>query len=185
MEKEFITVEEKSDTLNLIDGKIESYRENNQTKRTVRVYENGKIGVAGELGKAESENDKKELELRAERALDYGVPYVCNLSANVKKQESACAIEDDKFLLAAKRLAKKASAACPKFSVAAKFIKRRKKPRIKTLAVPIYIIRARCSGAPFCLKTANLRIFSTRVIRLIAANIRHRSRRELSPICAI
>ena len=50
MEKEFLTQIRRSVTLNVTGGKIDSFREQEETTGTVRVYENGCIGVAGCLG---------------------------------------------------------------------------------------------------------------------------------------
>ena len=51
MEKEFLTETHRSVTLNVTGGKIDSFREKEETTGTVRVYENGCIGVA-EIGRA-------------------------------------------------------------------------------------------------------------------------------------
>ena len=64
MEKEFITTEELTETVNVTDGKVDSFRENNETRRTARVYNDGKIGVAGALGKGD-EKAKAELFIKA------------------------------------------------------------------------------------------------------------------------
>ena len=50
MEKEFIKETQHSVTLNVTAGQIDSFRELEKTTGTVRVYENGCIGVAGCLG---------------------------------------------------------------------------------------------------------------------------------------
>ena len=47
MEKEFLIKTSHSVTLNVTGGKIDSFREQEETTGTVRVYENGCIGVAG------------------------------------------------------------------------------------------------------------------------------------------
>ncbi|MBR0082154.1 MAG: hypothetical protein IJP98_05395 [Clostridia bacterium] len=71
MEKEFIKQTEHSYTLNVTAGKIDSFREVERTTGTVRVYENGCIGVAGCLG----EPDEAELTEKAKEALAFGIPY--------------------------------------------------------------------------------------------------------------
>lgn len=83
MEKEFIKETERSVTLNVTAGKIDSFRELEKTTGTVRVYDNGCIGVAGCLG----EPDEKELTARAEEALAFGIPYPCGM-------EGPLALED-------------------------------------------------------------------------------------------
>lgn len=71
MEKEFIKVTQESVTLNVTAGKIDSFRQIEKTTGTVRVYENGCIGVAGCLG----EPDEAELTKKAQEALAFGIPY--------------------------------------------------------------------------------------------------------------
>lgn len=75
MEKEFIKATEHSITLNVTAGQIDSYRELEKTTGTVRVYENGCIGVAGCLG----EPDEEALTVQAKEALSFGIPYPCRL----------------------------------------------------------------------------------------------------------
>ena len=50
MEKEYLLNKSNEITLNVTDGKVDSYREKDETQSTVRVYDNGTIGVAGALG---------------------------------------------------------------------------------------------------------------------------------------
>ena len=75
MEKEFIKETQHSITLNVTAGQIDSYRELEKTTGTVRVYENGCIGVAGCLG----EPDEEALTAQAKEALAFGIPYPCRL----------------------------------------------------------------------------------------------------------
>ena len=60
--KEIIIVNEKNDTVNLTDGKVDSFRQVDETRKTVRVYDGGNIAVAGGLGE---DADLKELEKTA------------------------------------------------------------------------------------------------------------------------
>lgn len=71
MKKEFIVNRSSSVTLNITAGKIDSYRKNEETTGTVRVYRDGKIGVAGMLGTP----DEAALTERAEAALAAGIHY--------------------------------------------------------------------------------------------------------------
>ena len=48
--KEYLKDTQRSVTLNVTAGKIQSFRELEKTTGTVRVYDNGCIGVAGCLG---------------------------------------------------------------------------------------------------------------------------------------
>ena len=50
MEKEKLIWKTNEISLNVTAGKIDSYRRTEETKNTVRVYEDGKIGIAGSLG---------------------------------------------------------------------------------------------------------------------------------------
>lgn len=83
MEKEFLTKTYRSVTLNVTGGKIDSFREKEETTGTVRVYKNGSIGVAGCLGTP----DEKALTEKAVDALALGIPYPCRLG-DALEQES-------------------------------------------------------------------------------------------------
>ena len=83
MEKEFLTKTDRSMTLNVTGGRIDSFREQEETTGTVRVYENGCIGVAGCLGKP----DETELTTRATEALALGIPYPCKLEGALCKED--------------------------------------------------------------------------------------------------
>ena len=71
MEKEFLTQIRRSGTLNVTGGKIDSFREKEETTGTVRAYDNGCIGIAGCLG----EPDEQRLTEKAAEALALGIPY--------------------------------------------------------------------------------------------------------------
>ncbi|MBQ7065112.1 MAG: hypothetical protein IJM90_09520 [Firmicutes bacterium] len=79
MKKEFLKQTEHSVTLNVTAGKIDSFRELEKTTGTVRVYDNGCIGVAGCLG----EPDEEELTAKAVEALAFGIPYPCRLDGHL------------------------------------------------------------------------------------------------------
>lgn len=81
MEKEFLTKTSRSVTLNVTGGKIDSFREQEETTGTVRVYDNGCIGVAGCLGAP----DEAELTEKAAQALKLGIPYPCKLDGALEK----------------------------------------------------------------------------------------------------
>ena len=83
MEKEFIKETRRSVTLNVTAGKIDSFRELEKTTGTVRVYQNGCIGVAGCLG----EPDEKALTVKAEEALAFGIPYPCALEGPLVRED--------------------------------------------------------------------------------------------------
>ena len=116
--KEIFVLNSKEDTVNLTDGKVDSFRQVDETQKTVRLYKDGKISVAGGLGE---DVDIKELEKTARAELDAegdSVPYVCALSKNVKSIiKDKPAVSPEKFLPSAKRLAAKVAKACPEFLV--------------------------------------------------------------------
>ena len=115
MEKEYLINKSNEITLNITDGKVDSYREKDETQCTVRVYEDGKIGVAGALGDA----DLQALEAQAIAKLSDGIPYPCKLNKGVKKsviRDKAIVAEQD-IVRVSKRLAKKVAAVCPRFLV--------------------------------------------------------------------
>lgn len=83
MEKEFLTETNRSVTLNVTGGKIDSFREKEETTGTVRVYENGCIGVAGCLGTP----DEDELTAKAVKALSLGIPYPCKMEGALVQED--------------------------------------------------------------------------------------------------
>lgn len=83
METEFLKNTTRSVTLNVTGGKIDSFREKEETTGTVRAYENGCIGVAGCLG----EPDEAALTVKAKEALSAGIPYPCKLEGPLEREE--------------------------------------------------------------------------------------------------
>lgn len=117
MEKEKMIWQTKSVSLNVTAGKIDSYRKNEETKNTVRVYEDGKIGVAGSLG----EFDEATLTEAAKKSLAYGIEYTCELSTHKKTvDESHEIIPAKEFLPKMQGLLDRLSRECPKFAVSNK-----------------------------------------------------------------
>ena len=115
MEREYLQNKTNVITLNITDGKVDSYREKEETQSTVRVYENGRIGVAGALGDV----DVAALQQQAVEKLGDGIPYPCKLNAGVKKSviKATPVVAQEKLIGTTKRLAKKIAAACPRFLV--------------------------------------------------------------------
>ena len=113
MEKEYLVNKSNEITLNITDGKVDSYREQDETQATVRVYENGVIGVAGALG----DPDFSALEKQATEKLGDGIPYPCKLNKGVKKSiiRNKPVVSEKQVMRVSKRLAKKLAAACPRF----------------------------------------------------------------------
>ena len=114
MEKEFIRETKRTVTLNVTGGKIDSFREIEKTTGTVRVYENGCIGVAGCLG----EPDEAALTEKAKEALAFGVPYPCKLDGPLDlaegHDEEILPIAD--FIPTMQDFLDRLGALCPKFA---------------------------------------------------------------------
>ena len=114
MEKEFLTKTARSVTLNVTGGKIDSFREKEETTGTVRVYENGCIGIAGCLGAP----DEKELTAKAVEALNFGIPYPCKLEGAAEisdvREEEIIAVPD--LIPTMQSFLDRLGEACPKFA---------------------------------------------------------------------
>ncbi len=114
MEKEFLIETQHTVTLNVTAGLIDSYRELEKTTGTVRVYENGCIGVAGCLG----EPDEEALTVQAKEALSFGIPYPCELEGAAEITE----LHDGEILPAAelipvmKEFLERLGTLCPKMA---------------------------------------------------------------------
>lgn len=113
MQKEYIDAVRTSLTVNLIQGKPESFRKIVEKTSTVRVYDNGFIGVAGGIGNP----NIGELEKQAIENLQYKLPYPCKLPENkVKDVDTRKKIFDtDKFVEYVTELMKRITKAAPDF----------------------------------------------------------------------
>ena len=118
MEKEFLKSSSRSVTLNITGGRIDSYREKEETTGTVRVYADGKIGVAGCLG----EPDEEKLTAQAEKALALGIPYVSALDGALERVDdhSAEILPEKELIPAMQAMLDEVGAACPGFAVSNK-----------------------------------------------------------------
>ena len=115
MEKEFIKNIQKSVTLNVTAGKIDSFRQTEKTTGTVRVYENGCIGVAGCLG----EPDEEELTKKAVEALAFGIPYPEKLEgpADIEELHEKEMIPVPEFIPKMQHLLDRLAVECPRFAL--------------------------------------------------------------------
>lgn len=115
MRKEVLKKKIKSVCANITAGEVDSLRLKNETYTTVRVYDNGCIGVAGKIGKA----DLDDLEKEAKENVSRGIPYPdlpekpLNKSINAKKD----IISDDDFLPYVKDLFKRIAKENPDFII--------------------------------------------------------------------
>ncbi|MDD6800310.1 MAG: metallopeptidase TldD-related protein [Firmicutes bacterium] len=118
MDKEFLINKSSSITLNITAGKIDSYRRKEETTGTVRVYSDGKIGVAGALG----EPDEEALTKQAEEALSLGIPYPCALDGAEEREELYdCEIIPEKDIVPVMQsFLDRVGADCPKFALSNK-----------------------------------------------------------------
>ena len=118
MEKEFIKSTQRSVTLNVTAGRIDSFREIEKTTGTVRVYENGCIGVAGCLG----EPDEEELTRKAREALAFGIPYPEALEGELEMEElyDEEIIPVPEFIPTMQAFLDRLGEECPRFAVSNK-----------------------------------------------------------------
>lgn len=120
MKKEFIVDRSSSVTLNVTAGRIDSYRKKEETTATVRVYRDGKIGVAGMLG----EPDETALTGKAEAALALGIPYPAALDgpAEMTLRNDAPILSERELIPTMQALLNRISEACPRFAVSNKIM---------------------------------------------------------------
>lgn len=118
MKKEVLIYNSSAESLNIVGGKINSVRFNEETRNTVRVYDDGKIAVVGKLGDA----DFKEMYDEACKKIDgEGIPYAYLPSRKtVKSIARRKAYSSDKLLKAGKSLMAKAAKECPGFLIGGK-----------------------------------------------------------------
>lgn len=81
MEQEKIVLKTSSYSANISGGNVDSLRVKEDLKTVVRVYGDGKVGVAGRIG----ECDDAELVKEAEAKLSQNIAYPCNFTGNAKK----------------------------------------------------------------------------------------------------
>ncbi len=118
MKKEVLIYNSSAESLNIVGGKINSVRFNQEMRNTVRVYDDGKIAVVGKLGDA----DFKEMYDEACKKIDgEGIPYAyLSSKKTVKSIARRKAYSFDKLLKAGKSLMAKAAKECPGFLIGGK-----------------------------------------------------------------
>ncbi len=115
MRTELLKKKTKSACANVTGGAVDSLRLKTETSTTVRVYDNGFIGIAGKLGDADEEALKKEAKNNLERKIPYpDLPdKPLYKSINVKKD----IISDEKFLPYVRDLFKRVAEENPEFII--------------------------------------------------------------------
>ncbi len=81
MEQEKIINKSTSYSVNISGGKVDSLRITEDMKTVIRVYEDGKIGIAGRIG----EGDDNALLEEAKAKLAQNISYPCNLTENGRR----------------------------------------------------------------------------------------------------
>ncbi|MGN0818690.1 MAG: PmbA/TldA family metallopeptidase, partial [Candidatus Coproplasma sp.] len=76
MEQEKIIDKTLSYSVNVSNSKVDSLRVNNDLQTVIRVFDDGKIGIAGQIGDC----DQSALVKSAEEKLAQGIPYPCTLA---------------------------------------------------------------------------------------------------------
>lgn len=84
MKKEWITIQEKETTARVLASEIEAFRTKDITKKGVRVYKEGQIGISGVIGDATD----TQLEDDAIENLSAGIKYPYSLQTNHQEHRS-------------------------------------------------------------------------------------------------
>ncbi len=117
MEKEILRCRKETVTLNVTANRVDSYRRQEETQNTVRVYENGNIGIAGSLGAF----DEAKLTEKAAEALESGINYPCLLENRTEESHHDEEIlPPTAFLPSIQHLLDRLSAECPRFAISNK-----------------------------------------------------------------
>lgn len=113
MEHEKITYKETSYSVNVSGGKVDSLRVKEDLKTVIRVYEDGKIGVAGRIG----EGDDKALLEDAKAKLSQNIAYPCNLTENDRRDENKVRkiIPENDYVKTLKKLVARLNKCYPNF----------------------------------------------------------------------
>lgn len=120
MREELIVKKTSSKCLNITASKIDSLRINVNTETTVRLYDDGKIGVTGRIGKC----DIDELRAEAKENLAHGIPYPDIPNPACKREERTFVdiMPAEEFVPTMKKLLKRISDENPSFSFSNKII---------------------------------------------------------------
>ena len=113
MKKEIIKERTSTLTVNVVATKAESLRKVDEETTTVRVYSDGKIGVAGQVGKA----DVASVEKSAQDNLALNIEYPCEFTQNAKKAVDSRKniVDTARFVKTVQNLLAKLEKAAPTF----------------------------------------------------------------------
>lgn len=113
MQKEYIVKKTSSLSINVVATEVESLRKVVETTSTVRVYDNGNIGVAGQVGNT----DWATLEQQAIDNLSLGIDYPCELTRDTVKEQNTQKdiVDTNRFVQTAKDLLSKLKEEIPDF----------------------------------------------------------------------
>src|SRR5690554_1509467 len=84
VKQEFITIREKQTAARVHASQVQAVRVKDISKKAVRVYQNGKIGIAGIVG----DTDDNVLLKQAVENLNAGIEYPYPLTGNLKDHRS-------------------------------------------------------------------------------------------------
>jgi PmbA protein len=113
MEQEKYYVKSTSLSVNIANSEVNSLRINEDLQTIVRVFDDGKIGIAGQIG----ECDEQKLIESAKEKLNQGIAYPCNLTAGkVRKADTTKQIiKEDEFVSTIKHLVARLAKEYPQF----------------------------------------------------------------------
>lgn len=113
MKSEKLTNKRTAYSISLSGNRVDSLRITEDLKTVARVYENGYIGVAGEIGVA----DENELYKAAQANLAQKIEYPCNLTNGGTREENHAneIIAPDKFVKTIKKLLERLTKTYPDF----------------------------------------------------------------------
>lgn len=114
MREELIVKKTASKCLNITASKIDSLRINTDTATTVRVYDDGKIGVAGKIGKCDI--DELRAEAKANLANGIAYPDIPNPECKREERTKVNILSSEEFVPTMRKLLQRLSDENPSFS---------------------------------------------------------------------
>ena len=113
--KEIYTSNYQETSLTIVSNEIKAIRKINSTSTGCRLYKDGKIGVAGSLGKV----DIDELFAKAERKLEYQIDYPVEPTKNIENhyKNENCKITDREFYDEIEKILKEIARLHPDFII--------------------------------------------------------------------